>query len=230
MNTQYFAEFETDKIIRNRYFGDFGYKGVIVEVGGATPDFISMSRHFKLNGWRTIIVEPIPEFAQKHREFGNEVYEYAASCVNRNDVPFNKINWVNQENNPITFESFSALSVSQTHLQREGYQNGVSDLLNHNHPINVNCNRKPILTEIKVQVRRLDYIFSEAKIDNIDILSIDVEGHELEVIDGINFRSHKPKVIVIENFGRSEKYVNHMKSVGYKLDFEVEYNQIYIPS
>lgn len=230
MTTQYFAEFETDQIIRNRYFSDFGYKGIIVEVGGATPDFISMSRHFKLNGWRTIIVEPIPEFAQKHREFGNEVYEYAASSVNRNDVPFNKINWVNQENHPITFESFSALSVSQTHLQREGYQNGVSDLLNHNHPININCNRKPILTEIKVQVRRLDHIFLEANINSIDILSIDVEGHELEVIDGINFRSHKPKVIVIENFGRSEKYVNHMKSVGYKLDFEVEYNQIYIPS
>ena len=76
----------------------------------------------------------------------------------------------------------------------------------------------------------LDYIFSEAKINNIDILSIDVEGNELEVIDGINFKSHKPKVIVIENFGRSEKYMNRMNSVGYKLDCEVEYNQIYIPS
>jgi hypothetical protein len=45
-------------------------------------------------------------------------------------------------------------------------------------------------------------------------LSIDVEGNELEVIDGINFKSHKPKVIVIENFGRSEKYMNRMNSVG----------------
>lgn len=230
MNTQYFAEFDTDKVIRNRYFNDFSYKGTIVEVGGATPDYISMSRHFKLNGWRALIVEPIPEFAQKHREFGNEVYEYAASSVNKDDVVFNKINWVNQVENPITFESFSGLSISATHLQKEGYTNGLSDMLNHNHPNNIRSNRKPILTEIKVKVRRLTDIFSEANINTIDILSIDVEGHELEVINGINFELYKPKVIVIENFDRSEKYINHMKSVSYKLDCEVEYNQIYIPS
>jgi FkbM family methyltransferase len=122
------------------------------------------------------------------------------------------------------------LSISATHLHKEGYTNGLSDMLNHNHPNNIRSNRKPILTEIKVKVRRLTDIFSEANINTIDILSIDVEGHELEVINGINFELYKPKVIVIENFGRSEKYVNHMKSVGYKLDFEVEYNQIYIPS
>lgn len=230
MIEQYFAEFDTDKVIRQKYFNNFEYKGTMVEVGGATPDFISMSRHFKINGWRTIIVEPIPEFAQKHREFGNEVYEYAASSENKNDVIFNKINWVNQFGHPLTFESFSALSISPAHLQHEGYQNGISDLLNYDHPINVNCNRKPILTEIKVQVRRLDFILSEAKINTVDILSIDVEGHELEVINGINLEQYKPKVIVIENFGRQEKYINHMTSVGYKLDNEVEYNQIYIPS
>ena len=44
----YYAELNTDKVIRENYFPDFEYKGIIVEVGGATPDFLSMSKHFKL--------------------------------------------------------------------------------------------------------------------------------------------------------------------------------------
>lgn len=228
MITQYFAEFETDKVIRNRYFKDFGYKGTIVEVGGATPDYISISRHFKLNGWRTIIVEPIPEFAEKHREVGNEVYECAASSVNRNNVVFNKVKWVNHPTH--SYESFSALSISDIHLKREGYTNGITDLLDYNHPINVRCNRQPTLTQIHVQVRTLDHIFASANLQNIDILSIDVEGHELEVIDGLSFEIYRPKVIVIENFGNKIEYQERLQGAGYKLDYQVEYNQIYIPS
>jgi hypothetical protein len=59
---QYFAEFNTDKIIRETYFPDFNYKGTMIEVGGGTPSFLSMSKHFKLNGWRTIIIEPNPKY------------------------------------------------------------------------------------------------------------------------------------------------------------------------
>ncbi|MFA5248856.1 MAG: hypothetical protein WC415_06635 [Patescibacteria group bacterium] len=41
MVNKYYAEFETDKVIRENYFSDFSFKGVMVEVGAATPDFIS---------------------------------------------------------------------------------------------------------------------------------------------------------------------------------------------
>lgn len=40
------------------------YIGTMIEVGGGKPDFLSMSKHFKLNGWRTIIIEPNPIFAE----------------------------------------------------------------------------------------------------------------------------------------------------------------------
>lgn len=76
---KYYAEFDTDKIIREKYFPNYDYKGLIIEVGGATPEFLSMSKHFKDNGWRTIIIEPNPTFAQQHIEIGNEVYQFACS-------------------------------------------------------------------------------------------------------------------------------------------------------
>lgn len=34
--------------------------------------------------------------------------------------------------------------------------------------------------------------------ENIDIMSIDVEGYEIKVLSGINFNIHKPKIIIIE--------------------------------
>lgn len=77
----YFAEHATDQKIRERYFPDFARMGVMVEVGGGTPEFLSMSKHFKDNGWRVVIVEPNPLFASMHRATGNEVVDFLSVDV-----------------------------------------------------------------------------------------------------------------------------------------------------
>ena len=46
MENSFFGDQNIDAIIRSRYFNDYSYKGTIVEVGGATPEYLSMSRHF----------------------------------------------------------------------------------------------------------------------------------------------------------------------------------------
>jgi len=79
----YYAEFQTDKIIRDKYFPDLSYKGIMVEVGAATPHSISMSNHFRENGWRCVCIDPNPRFAQEHRVLGNEIYEVACSWDER---------------------------------------------------------------------------------------------------------------------------------------------------
>jgi len=55
----FYAEFETDRIIREKYFSDYTFKGTMVEVGAGLPDFISVSKHFRDNGWRCICVDQI---------------------------------------------------------------------------------------------------------------------------------------------------------------------------
>jgi FkbM family methyltransferase len=50
----------------------------------------------------------------------------------------------------------------------------------------------------KINTDTLDNIISLSPYKNIDILSIDVEGHELEVLNGFNFNKYQPKLIVIE--------------------------------
>ena len=52
----------------------------------------------------------------------------------------------------------------------------------------------------KIKVDTLDNIIknSKFKTNNIDFLSIDVEGNELKVLKGLNFRKYRPKIVSIE--------------------------------
>lgn len=207
---KYYAEYNTDKIIREKYFPDYNYKGIFVEVGGATPEFLSMSKHFKDNGWRTIIIEPNPNFCQQHRDFGNEVYEFACS----NHDGFGDFIVVEQNvqayGGTITDHSFSSLSVKDEYLKNTGFS-----LNNTNHK------------KIQVQIKKLDTFLLEKNITDIDILSIDVEGWELEVLEGLNTNQVKCKVIVIENLFHNPNYNNFMFNRGYRLTDKIEYNYVY---
>ena len=71
-------------------------------------------------------------------------------------------------------------------------------------------------------------ILEEAGVESIDFLAIDTEGWELEVMRGFNSDKYKPKVILLENYFHSQAYTDYMKSIGYILDKNIEYNYIYI--
>ncbi len=205
----YYAEHNTDKIIRETYFPDFNYKGVIVEVGGATPEFLSMSKHFKDNGWRTIVFEPNPTFAKQHREAGNEIYEIAISNEDLDNQDFTIVKQnVSAYGGIVTDHSFSSISVKDEYIEKTGFK-----LTNENSEV------------IKVNIRRLESVLD---IKEIDILSIDTEGWELEVMKGIDTNKINCKVIVMENLFHNPEYTEYMKSIGYFLDNKIEYNYIYI--
>ena len=63
---------------------------------------------------------------------------------------------------------------------------------------------------------------SKIKINQIDILTIDVEGNELEVLKGFNIKKYNPKVVVLEfidkknNFFYKQEINNIQKSPLYK--------------
>jgi len=206
MNQTFFAEHKEDQFLRSKYFPDYGYKGTLVEVGGGTPEFISVSRHFTLNGWRTVIVEPNPTFAKQHRDIGNEIYEYALSDTEKDDVDFTLVH-VNQGN--ITDHSFSSLKIKESY---RSISNGWVNSLNK--------------TYIKVKQRRLDTIIKEASIEQIDILSVDTEGWELEVMNGLSLL--RPKVIMLENIFNETSYRTYMTDKGYKFEIQIGNNDIYL--
>ena len=56
---------------------------------------------------------------------------------------------------------------------------------------------------------------------NVDLLTIDVEGHDLQVLQGLNLMKYRPKVIVIEihdmNTVSHNNLYNHLSANGYTL-------------
>ena len=65
----------------------------------------------------------------------------------------------------------------------------------------------------KINTDILDNILnnSKLKVNEIDFLSIDVEGNELSVLKGLNFNKYKPKVVVIELIDKNVKYFYQQK-------------------
>jgi FkbM family methyltransferase len=215
MIEEYKSETGVDKWIRENVFTDATYTGLFVEVGAATPELISNSYHYRINGWRTISIEPNPKFVNLHKLAGSEVYQYACSDIDDDDVSFTV---VGTDVNPdgITYHSFSHLS-----------DNSLMDK-------SIADEWKQVYTatdksEIKIKVRKLDTILKELNITKIDILTIDVEGNEMKVLNGIDFNAHKPSIIVLENIGGHFNFNQVLEQYGYQFKVKLgEYDEIYM--
>jgi FkbM family methyltransferase len=201
---KFYAYQEMDRYIRENYFPDYDYKGVLVEVGAGPPEFISNSKHFRDSGWRTICIDPNPKFVAQHIEVGSEIYPYA--CSNFEGKSTFTINTGNDgfylpENDGV---SYSALDIRY---------DGVPE---HHHQEIIN-----------VDIKLLNTILESAKVNKIDVLSIDVEGWELEVLQGFDSIKYSPKVIVIENLEKNVKYEQYLNNLGYVKKIELDGNEIY---
>jgi len=82
----------------------------------------------------------------------------------------------------------------------------------------------------EVRVMTLDDILDQAGNPQIDFVSIDVEGLELQVLRGFDIRRHRPRLLIIEdNFPNRLKVHRHMKRQGYRLVKRTGCNNWYIP-
>ena len=53
--------------------------------------------------------------------------------------------------------------------------------------------------EIVVPTVTLDRLLTEVNFPRIDFITIDVEGHELDVLRGFSLTKHKPRIVIIED-------------------------------
>jgi len=124
----------------------------------------------KYLNWRGILIEPVPEiYNELKNNRSNNNYFYNYALVSEK---YNK-----QEIDFIFNNKYSlyARSFMETSLLEENER------------------------KITVKCRTLENILDEIKISKvIDLFSLDVEGYEFEVLEGINFNSIKFKYILVE--------------------------------
>lgn len=83
---------------------------------------------------------------------------------------------------------------------------------------------------IDVQVRTLDSILEEARAPvGFDFLSIDVEGHEIEVLRGFDIARWRPRLILLEDHVSDLAKHRFLTVAGYRLIRRYENNGWYVP-
>jgi FkbM family methyltransferase len=171
---KYFAQFGEDKIL-NQIFNK--NEGVCVEVGGFDGITGSNTLFFERLGWRCIIVEPMPEFCRKIKAVRNcDIVEVAAS----------------DKDGEVDFYVASGVETLSTIEKNDGHFARIKSLSNQE------------IKKINVKTARLDDILIKLGIDNVDFMTIDVEGHEMSVLSGMDFEVIVPRILIIEDNSNGE--------------------------
>jgi len=198
----FYAEYFTDKYIREKFFPNFDYKGVMVEVGAGPPEFYSSSKHFRDTGWRCICIDPNPNFVEQHKKTYSEIYQYACSFEEKKCI-------------------FKIVNTKYFPKESDGMSHSAIDI---KYPIEL----EHTIDEIPVKIIKLNTLLEELKIEKIDFISVDTEGWELEVIRGFDINKYEPKVVLLENTTHSKSYIDYMNNFDYELNHKIEYNYIFI--
>ena len=198
---KYFAQFGEDRILDAIFH--HRSEGNCVEVGANDGITDSMTYHFELMGWNCLLVEPIPDLARKISEKRNCIVKNYAASSEEGEASF--------------FIAEAAMGMSGLDLTRK--------------------QRRAIARaggtpkEIKVRKKTLDEILEESSFREVDFISIDVEGHEMEVLKGFSLEKYLPKIVLIEDNSNqtSQAIPDYMRSKGYVLFKRTGVNDWYAP-
>jgi len=206
------AEGNVDHIVNKRFFLDVS-DGIFVDVGAARPDYLSVSALFRSKGWKVLAIEPNPAYEEHYQRLGLEILPFACGDHDEDGVDFVVVNshGASYEGGNVSYESWSSLSI------KDSYANLKSDY---------------DVTNIKVSLRRLDSIIKTyaPEATEIDLISIDIEGWELDALSGLDFNVYKPRVLIVENLFYAAAYRSFMDKRGYVLWRRLTPNDIYVRS
>jgi|SRR5581483_1932419 FkbM family methyltransferase len=81
----------------------------------------------------------------------------------------------------------------------------------------------------EVEIRTLDQVLTEAGNPKLDFVSLDVEGAELEVLNGFDLPRHRPAVLLIEDHLQRLSVHRWIVGRGYRLVKRTGCNNWYVP-
>ncbi len=180
-------------------FFDRRTTGFFVEVGANHPYDWSQTWLLEKNGWRGILIEPQEAYYQLLRQERKNSLVWRAACS-------------------------SPSKRGEALLHKPSDNPGVATLEKNVDDVECRYN----LSE-KVQVVTLDEILTAAGRPSIDMLSLDVEGTELDVLEGLDLPAYRPKLILIEDKCQSLRKHRFLSRAGYRFIKRTGFNSWYIP-
>lgn len=172
--TQTHGQFGEDRILAE-VFGDVS-EGYCVEIGAYDGRTGSATYLFEKRGWHCLLVEPNPALVEEIRK------QRACTVVNCA---------VSDDEGTASFfvaenvEEMSTLDLTPDRLEWIKEVGGE-------------------VKEITVRTATLDSLLAEAAFPKIQFVTIDVEGHEMEVLEGFTLEAHRPRIVIVEDNAASD--------------------------
>lgn len=210
-NIVYYSQCQEDIFLNENYFKN-KKNGVYIELGALDGVLFSNTKFFEdtLN-WTGILIEPHPDkfkMLQQNRP-NNFLFNDLVSC----------------HKEELNFRYF---------LDFHAAVSGVADTLSdHHYEVyfeNKNYEYLP-QSSILMKPKNLSEIVKNTNLQHIDFLSLDVEGHEYEVLQSWDF-SIPIDLILIETLGVQPEKDDMCRKIliknGYKLDSKFKHNEVFI--
>jgi len=176
---KFYGQFEVpvDEFILNRYFPDFNIKGVFVECGAFDGRTDSSCKFFEeYMGWTGYNFEPVP-------------WIYEKLCKNRP----NSNNYNLAMSNAVTSSTFTVVN----HPDLE-WDTGIGSIQHTEEAKKIwedaNCTFK----DITVSLTTWSEFIKTNQVNYVDLFVLDVEGHELSVIEGMRGCPVLPDIMCVE--------------------------------
>jgi FkbM family methyltransferase len=191
------------RVLRPLLLGRPGIERFVVDVGANDGFYNSNSYPLIVRGWRALLVEPHPTVFLKAQHLHRRRPAVTLMNVACSDS--------NCEMNLTLFRHDDDGSHSRLETARSG---GSATM----HAIG----------SVPVSVVRLDALLASGSVpERFGFLSIDAEGHDLEVLRGTNLLRYRPAVIMTENTRRDPLKFALLREHGYQLHALLQYDSIW---